>query len=45
LEIVFLAALVYGVELLAYFWFVEYPNLASRKVKLGKVDKISYPGD
>jgi len=45
LEIVFAAVTVYAVELLVYFWFVEYPNLATRKVTPGTVDKISYPGD
>jgi O-antigen/teichoic acid export membrane protein len=45
LEIVSVAALLYGVELLVYFWFVEYPQLVSRKTEPGVAEKISYPGD
>ena len=45
LEIVSLASLVYGVELLVYFWFVEYPKVLSRKAESGVAEKISYPGD
>jgi len=45
LEIVSLAILVYGVELLVYFWFVEYPKLVSRKADAGVPEKVSYPGE
>jgi len=44
-EIVSVTVLLYGVELLVYFWFVEYPKLVSRKTDPGVPEKVSYPGD
>ncbi len=43
-EIVFLAGLLYGVELLIYFWLVEYPKLAARRAAAIEAEKASLSG-
>jgi O-antigen/teichoic acid export membrane protein len=40
-EIVFIACLLYGLELLVYFWFVEYPEITARRGAAIAADKVS----
>jgi len=44
-EILFLAGLLYGVELLVYFWLVEFPKLSARRSAARAAEKVSQPGD
>ncbi len=40
-EIVFIAGMQYGLEVLVYFWFVEYPKISARRSAAMAADKVS----
>jgi O-antigen/teichoic acid export membrane protein len=43
-ESVFIVGLLYGFELLIYFWLAEYPKLAARRAAAVEAEKISLSG-
>jgi O-antigen/teichoic acid export membrane protein len=44
-EILFLAGLLYGIELLVYFWFVEYPKMSARRTAATEAASVSSSGE
>jgi hypothetical protein len=44
-EIVFIAGLLYGLELLVYFWFVEYPQISARRSAALSAESVAPSGE